>query len=304
MLESERHLETGGVQAPQPLLRADRRRPVRSRGVALPPPIDGSTALVTGASAGIGRELARGLARRGHGVTLVARRQDRLEELAREVGDAHGVRTEVIAADLADAGERDRLASEVERRGLTVEVLVNNAGFGIYRPFADSDRERELQQVRLLVEAVVDLDARYVPAMVDRGRGAVINVASTAGFQPLPGNGTYSASKSFVLLHSETLHEEVRGRGVTVTAVCPGPVHTEFQETSEPLFMARVPKFLHRSPEPVAEEALTAVEAGKRTVVPGGLAVRAFFTPNRVVPSSVALPVAKQIMSRELGRGG
>ncbi len=270
--------------------------------MTLPPPSSDSTALVTGASAGIGRELARGLAARGHGVTLVARRRELLEELARELGDRHGVRADVVAADLADPSERDRLANELEQLGLTVEVLVNNAGFGIYRPFAASDRERELQQVRLLVEAVVDLNARYVPGMVERGRGAVINMSSTAGFQPLPGNGTYSASKSFILYHSETLHEEVRHRGVTVTAVCPGPVETEFQETSEPLFMARIPKFLHRGPEAVADETLRAVEAGKRTLVPGGPAVRAVFTPNRMAPASLVLPVARQIMARELKR--
>lgn len=269
----------------------------------LPPPTPGSTALVTGASAGIGRELARGLAARGHGVTLVARRADRLEALATELTDRHGVRTEAIAADLADASERDRLAQEVEGRGLTVEVLVNNAGFGIYRSFADSERERELQQVRLLVEAVVDLDARYVPGMVERGRGTLMNVASTAGFQPLPGNGTYAASKSFVLYHTEALHEELRGSGVTVTAVCPGPVETEFQEVSEPLFMKRMPRQVKRGPEQVAADALAAAESGKRTVIPGGLAVRAFFGPNRIAPAALALPVARRIMSREISRG-
>ena len=175
--------------------------------MALPTPRPESTALVTGASSGIGSEFARGLAARGHGVTLVARRRDRLERLAGELAERHSIRTEVIDADLAEPQERDRLAAEVERHGLTVEILVNNAGFGIYVPFAESDRQRELQQVRLLVEAVVDLDARYAPAMVDRGRSAIVNVASTVGFQPLPGNGTYAASKSFVLFHSESLHE-------------------------------------------------------------------------------------------------
>lgn len=270
--------------------------------VALPAPDPQGTALVTGASAGIGRELARGLASRGHGVTLVARRADRLEALAGELADRHGIRAEAIAADLSNASERERVAGEIERRGLTVEVLVNNAGFGIYRPFADSNRERELEQVRLLVEAVIDLDARYVPGMVERGRGAVMNVASTAGFQPLPGNGTYSASKSFVLFHTESLHEELRGSGVTVTAVCPGPVETEFQETSEPLFIERMPKQVQRGPEQVAAEALDAVERGKRTVVPGGFAVRAFFGPNRVAPAALTLPVARWVMSRELRR--
>ncbi|HEV2074906.1 MAG TPA: SDR family oxidoreductase [Thermoleophilaceae bacterium] len=270
--------------------------------MSLPPSAAQATALVTGASAGIGRELARGLASRGHGVTLVARRADRLKALACELAERHGIRAEAIAADLSDASERERVATEIDGRGLTVEILVNNAGFGIYRPFADSTRERELEQVRLLVEAVVDFDARYVPGMVERGRGAVVNIASTAGFQPLPGNGTYSASKSFVLFHTEALHEELRGSGVTVTAVCPGPVETEFQETSEPLFMEGMPKQIQRGPEQIAAEALEAVERGKRTVVPGGVAVRAFFGPNRVAPAALTLPVARRVMARELRR--
>jgi short-subunit dehydrogenase len=271
--------------------------------MALPPPDPGSTALVTGASAGIGEQIARKLAACGHGVTLVARRAERLEALADELRRAHGVRAEVIPADLSDGSARDDLAGEIESRGLTVEILVNNAGFGIYVPFADSDRERELQQARLLVEAVVDLSARYVPGMVERGRGAVINLSSTAGFQPLPGNGTYSACKAFVLFHSESLHEELRGTAVTVTAVCPGPVRTEFQEVSQPAFDERMPGFTFASAERVAEDALRAADRGKRTVIPGGRAVRAFFGGNRVAPSSLALPIARRLMSRELERG-
>lgn len=268
----------------------------------LPPPAPETTALVTGASAGIGEALARQLAELGHGVTLVARRADRLEALARELAEQHGVRAEAIAADLSDASERDRVAAEIESRGLTVEILVNNAGFGIYAPFASSDREDELRQVRLLVEAVVDFDARYVPGMVQRGRGAVINLASTAGFQPLPGNGTYAAAKAFVLLHTESLHVEVRPHGVSVTAVCPGPVATEFQAASEPAFTDRMPKVVWTDPERVARESLRAAERGKRTVIPGGLAVRLFFGPNRMAPSALALPVAKRVMSKELER--
>jgi short-subunit dehydrogenase len=270
--------------------------------MALPPPQPDSTALVTGASSGIGSELARGLAARGHGVTLTARRAERLEELASELSSKHGVRAEVVPADLADTPDRDRLAAEIAERGLTVEVLVNNAGFGIYRAFADNDRERELQQVRLLVEAVVDLDARYVPGMAERGRGAIINVSSTAGFQPLPGNGTYAAAKSFVLYHSEALHEELRDRGVTVTALCPGPVRSEFQDTSEPVFSEKLPGFVWRRPDEVAEEALQAAEQGKRTVVPGGLPVRLAFGPNRMAPPALALPIARRLMSGELER--
>src|SRR3954471_3076848 len=163
--------------------------------MALPEPDPASTALVTGASAGIGAELARGLAERGHGVTLVARREDRLRELAGQLADAYGIRAEFVAADLREQTERDSVVEAIAARQLTVEILVNNAGFGIYEPFAASERQREIDQVRLLVEAVVDFDARYVPGMVERGRGTVINLSSTAGFQPLPGNGTYAAAK-------------------------------------------------------------------------------------------------------------
>ena len=236
-------------------------------------------------------------------MTLVARREEPLKQLAKELGERHGVRAEPIAADLSDAAERDRLAGEIEGRGLEVQILVNNAGFGIYVPFARSDRLRELEQVRLLVEAVVDLNARYLPGMVERRRGAIANVSSTAGLQPLPGNGTYSASKSFVLYHSEALHEEVRPAGVTVTAVCPGPVRTGFQEASEPLFTARVPKFVWEGAERVAEDSLRAMERGRRTVIPGSLGVRLAFGPNRVAPAPLALSVARRVMSRELSRG-
>jgi short-subunit dehydrogenase len=270
--------------------------------MALPPPDPSSTALVTGASAGIGREIARGLARRGHGVTLVARRADRLEALADELRRDHGVRAEVIAADLAKGDECERLVEEVAVRELTVEVLVNNAGFGIYGTFGSAGLDREFEQLMVLIGAVVDLNGRVLPGMLERGRGAILNVSSTAGLQPLPGNGTYAACKSFVLFHSEALSVEARPHGVTVTAVCPGPVRTEFQETSSPLFGDRLPGFVWRGPERVAEDALRAVERGRRTVIPGGFAVRAFFAANRYIPSAITLPVSRRLMGKELER--
>lgn len=269
--------------------------------MALPPPDPQSTALVTGASAGIGRALAEGLAARGQGVTLVARRRERLEELAGQLAGEHGVRAEAVAADLGEERERARLAAEIAERGLAVEVLVNCAGFGIYGRFPAA-LERELEQVNVLVAAVVDLNARYLPAMLERGRGAIINISSTAGLQPLPGNGTYAASKAFVLYHSEALHAETRGTGVTVTAVCPGPVRTEFQETSGPRFQTALPKFTWCDPKRVADDALAAAERGKRTVVPGGAPVRLFFAPNRIAPPGLALAVAKRVMAPDLKR--
>jgi uncharacterized protein len=271
--------------------------------VALPPASPDGTALVTGASAGIGREFARALAARGHGVTLVARRAERLEELAAELRDAHGIRAEPIPCDLADGDARERLVEEVKRRGLTVELLVNNAGFGIYSAFAVSDPAREQKQLDVLVGAVVHLNSTYLPAMVRRGSGAVINVSSTSAFQPLPGNGTYAAAKAYVLFHSEALTREVKGTGVTVTAVCPGPVRTEFQESSDPLFADKLPRFAWTSPERVAADGLRAVERGRRTIVPGGPLVRASFALNRVTPAGVSIPIAARMMSGELERG-
>ena len=271
--------------------------------MALSSPAPTSTALVTGASSGIGREIARGLARRGHGVTLVARRADRLEALAEELSGEHGVRAEAVPADLADAQQRERVVREVAERGLEVDVLVNNAGFGVYAPFAAAGVERELEQVELLVTAVVHLTGLVLPGMRERGRGTIINISSTSAFQALPGNGTYAAAKSFVLLHSEALAEEVRGQGITVTAVCPGPVETEFQEVSEPLFTERVPKIVWASAERVAEDAIRAAERGRRTVIPGGLPVKAAFGMNRVSPPFVTLPITRVLFGKELERG-
>jgi short-subunit dehydrogenase len=138
--------------------------------------------------------------------------------------------------------------------------------------------------------------------MLARGRGAIINISSTSGLQPLPGNGTYAASKAFVLFHSEALHEEVKTRGVTVTAVCPGPVKTEFQETSDPLFADKMPRFTWRKAERVARDSIRAAERGKRTVIPGGFGMRAMFGPNRMAPTGISLKVARRLMSKELSR--
>jgi short-subunit dehydrogenase len=176
--------------------------------------------------------LARELARRGHGVTLVARREDRLRALASELADAHHIRAEVVGADLTDPDARGRLPDEVAGRGLTVDVLVNNAGFSTTGPAYRADRARETAMVRTDVEAVVDLCTLFLPGMVQRGRGAVLNVASTAAFQPIPGQAAYAASKAFVLSYSHAVRAELAGTGVTVTALCPGPVATEFVEAA------------------------------------------------------------------------
>jgi short-subunit dehydrogenase len=264
--------------------------------MALPPPAAGSTALVTGASSGIGAEIARALARRGHGVTLVARRRDRLDMLAEELRSTHGVEALTVAADLADPASRDALAAEVEASGKAVEVLVNSAGLGVYGAFADADREHVLQEVRVDVEAPVDLSARYLPGMIQRDRGAIINLSSTSALQPLPYNAGYAAAKSYLLFLSEALHSELAGTGVTVTAILPGPVKTEFQEANDAGFAERLPSFVWAPVDKVAEEIVQAAEKGKRTLIPGGPVVRAAFGPNRFVPKALSIPVAKRIM--------
>jgi short-subunit dehydrogenase len=262
--------------------------------MALPPTRPGATCLITGASSGIGAELARGLAARGHGVTLVARREDRLRELAAELTEVHGVLAEVIAADVSTNEGRADLAAAIGERRLDVEVLVNNAGFGSGGRFTDLDGEREAQMVRTNVEAVVALSAAYLPAMVERARGAVLNVGSSAGFQPFPGHATYAATKSFVNTFSEALHQELKGTGVTCTVLCPGPVKTEFFD-AQPAAYEAAPKPLRISAAAVARQAVDAMLAGRRVVVPGVMA-KSLVTQARFAPRPILLPIWDRVM--------
>jgi len=258
--------------------------------MALPPQSESSTALITGASSGIGSELARQLAARGYGVTLVARRKDRLEQLAEELRDAHGVQADTVACDLSSAAARGRMVSTIDDRGLAVEILVNNAGFGSAGRFQELDQESELKMVRTNVEAVVDLCGQWVPEMAARGRGAVLNVASTAAFQPVPRQAAYAATKAFVLSFTDGLHEDLRGTGVTATSLCPGPVPTEFGETAgidDKLF--QVPG-VSVSPADVAATGIEALERGKRSVIPGA-ANAAGALAGRFAPRAIALPL-------------
>ncbi|HLY51125.1 MAG TPA: SDR family oxidoreductase [Solirubrobacteraceae bacterium] len=265
--------------------------------MSLPEPSPKSIALVTGASSGIGEQFARQLSAMGHRVALVARREDRLRELAQELGGEE--RAVVVAADLAEAADRNRVADRLQELGAEVDILVNNAGYGIYKAFAADGRDAELQQVRLLVEAVVDLMARYLPGMRSRGRGAIINMSSTAAFQALPYNAGYAAAKAHVLMLSEAVHAEVEDAGVTVTAVCPGPVPSGFQEASDADYFAqKLPKFTFVEPERVARDALRAAARGQISVIPGGPQVRAAFGPNRKLPRWLVLPVSKRLMAR------
>jgi short-subunit dehydrogenase len=269
--------------------------------VSLPPPQSSSTALITGASAGIGAEIARELARRGYGVVLVARRKPRLDQLAEELHSEHGIRAETITCDLAKPAQRARLPGRIADLGLDVEILVNNAGFATGGPFAQSDPERELEQVRVLVEAPVALTSAFLPAMVERRRGGILNVASTAGMQPLPYAAGYSAAKTYILTFSEAVHQEVIGRGVTVTALAPGPVETEFwdqagwQVAGGQSFEKAFPRPALVSPAGVAKAGVDGLASGKRVVVPG-LPMRAAMLASRYIPHMVKLPAIERVM--------
>jgi short-subunit dehydrogenase len=239
--------------------------------MALPSPAPDRTAVVTGASSGIGAAIARGLAGRGHGVTLVARRADKLETLAAELRGS-GVRAEVVAADLADRTARAELLGRVEGLGLTADLLVNNAGLSTLGPVAQSDPEAEVHMVEVDVVAVVDLTSRFLPGMVERGRGGILNVASTAAFQPLPGQAGYGASKAFVLSYTRSLGGELRGTGVAATTLCPGPVDTGFGEAagfSKEDAESALPSFMWETPEAVARCGIEALAKGRPVAIPG-----------------------------------
>jgi short-subunit dehydrogenase len=254
----------------------------------LPHPGPDRTAIVTGASSGIGAEIARDLSSRGHHVTLVARSVDKLEALAAELTDA-----DVIAMDLADRAARASLLDQVTERGRVPDILVNNAGHSTMGPIAKSDPADELNMIEVDVVAVADLCSRILPGMVQRGRGAVLNVASTAAFQPLPGQAGYGAGKAFVLSYTQSLAGELRGTGVTATALCPGPVHTGFGERagfSKEDAEAALPSVMWVSVEDVAKSAVEGMAKGRLVVIPG-MANRVAASLSQVTPRSLLLPL-------------
>lgn len=240
--------------------------------MALPPPGRGSICLITGASSGIGVEFAHGFARRGYGLGLVARRTSPMEALAAELRDRHHVDADVFGCDLAVEAERTQLIEKVDAGGRAVDILVNNAGIGWLGRFEASAVEQQLRLVRVNAEAPVHLCAHYVPQMVDRGRGAVLNLSSIAGFSPLPSMTTYAAAKAFVLSFTEALHAELRHTGVTATVLAPGAVNTEFSPTAGGAHLAeRFPGFVWTDTRQVAEQGIDGLDRGKRLVVPGPL---------------------------------
>jgi short-subunit dehydrogenase len=226
----------------------------------------GKTALITGASSGIGAAFARALAAQGAHLILVARSEAKLRDLATGLAAQHGIRTEALPCDLSRPEAGQQVFAATQQRGLPVDLLINNAGFATYGAFDRLDAEREQQEILLNVAAVVDLTHRFLPAMLARGSGAIVNVASTSAFQPTPYMAVYGASKAFVLSFSEALWAEYRSKGIRVLALCPGPTSTDFFTvvgTEDASFGAK------ETPEKVAQVALRALQRGRPSVISG-----------------------------------
>jgi short-subunit dehydrogenase len=253
----------------------------------------GRTALVTGASVGLGRELAQLFAADGHDVVLVARRQPELAALAARLVAEHGVRAHVIVADLSDAAAPERLVAELRAREIEIEFLVNNAGFGAAGRFNELDLGRQLEMLRLNIMTLVHLTGLLLPAMLERRSGRILNLGSTAGFQPGPGMAVYYASKAFVNSFTEALGYELHRTGVTATVSCPGATATEFGKVSgndrSKLFRAGA-----MSAPVVARHAYRAMMAGRATAIPGALNWFIVFG-QRFVPRAMVRAIAAKL---------
>ena len=257
-----------------------------------------STALVTGATAGIGLAFCRELAERGHDLVLVARDRARLENVSDELSTTYKVGVEILAADLADRAQVQKVADRLADPDRPVDLLVNNAGFGLRRRFLDTDVADEERALDVLCRAVLVLSHAAGQAMRQRGRGANINVSSVAGFVAM---STYSAAKSWVTVFSEALAGELGGSGVTVTALCPGFTHTEFHQRAE-LDMSRLPERMWLEADRLVRDCLDDVKAGKVLSIPGAQykAIAAF---TRMAPRGLVRRASGGVQNRRRGRG-
>lgn len=245
-----------------------------------------ATALITGASSGLGEEFARQLARENYDLVLTARREDRLKTVAAEAMKLGSSKVEVIASDLGQADAATKLHQQVTQRGIEIECLVNNAGFGTHGMFHKLPLDREVEEINLNITSLVAMTRLFLDGMVARGRGTIINVASTAAFQPVPYMATYAASKSFVLDFSEAVSYEVKSSGVTVMALCPGPTRTGFQNVAG-VNESGVPSFAYMDAKTVVAQALASAKRGKSVRINGiinsVMAQSTRFTPRSLV---------------------
>ena len=250
--------------------------------------IDGCSALITGASAGIGREIARQLARRARSLVLVARRRQRLEELRDELSNPN-LNVHIRVVDLADQTQLEELVASLERDKIDIDLLINNAGRGDLGPFATSDPARVDQILKVNVSALTLLTRKLLPAMIARKRGAILNVSSSAGFLPIAEFSVYAATKAYVNSFSEALRAELRGSGVSVTTLCPGPVHTEFTDVARrpsEAVIENAPEVFYVSVEEVARTGLAAVERERPLVIPG-FVMKLVMSLARTMPMSI-----------------
>ena len=250
------------------------------------------TALVTGASAGIGLELARILAREGHDLVLVARREPALKELADELKDRYGANSTVVTADLSDPAAGEQIEQALGET--TIDVLVNNAGFGGVGRFVERSYDDDMRMVAVNVTALTDLSKRFLPGMVTRGRGRILNVASTAAFQPGPFMAVYYATKAYVLSLSQALAEETSGTGVTVTCLCPGVTDTEFHGVAGTDAQPLTSGALSMSAKAVAEAGYKAMMRGKLVEIPG-VHNKIGAQSIRIAPRSVVLKIVRRL---------
>jgi short-subunit dehydrogenase len=258
-----------------------------------------NTTLITGASSGIGAAFARRLAAQGHDLLLVARSEDKLIALGNELGLNHNVRAEYFVADLSQPDAPGRLFAETRERNLEIDLLINNAGFGSMGEFAKLDLARELNMIDLNVRSLVELTHLFLQPMRARKSGSIINVASTASFQPVPFMATYAATKAFVLSFSESLWEENRPFGIKVMALCPGVTETGFFEASQ---MKRPPARTSQTSEQVVEVALRALKRGKNSVI-SGWPNRILVEVERMVPRNLILRSVGAIMRPYIEKG-
>jgi uncharacterized protein len=251
-----------------------------------------SRALVTGASGGIGEAYARALSARGAALVLVARRADRLEKLAAELG----TEVEVMAADLADPASRAPVEARLADSAAPIDLLVNNAGFGTTGVFAELDLDREDEEIRVNVLALMRLTRAVLPGMLERGHGGVVNLGSVASFVPAPKTATYAATKGFVLSFSEALSEEVRGRGVRIQCLCPGLTRTDFQSTAD-YDASGQPRFMWQDADEVVAESLAGLDKGKVVCVTG-LQNKSMVVGTALVPRALKRRMAATFSAR------
>jgi short-subunit dehydrogenase len=259
-------------------------------------------ALVTGASAGIGAEFARLLAAEGRTLLITARREDRLEALAQELRDAHRVRVEIAAHDLAETGAPQSLAEKAAALGLDIDLLINNAGFGLSGPFTSRPLDKQVEMIEVNMAALTRLTGLFLPQMLARRQGGIINVASIAAFLPGPYMSVYYASKSFVLSFSEALAHEARSAGVVVTALCPGATQSEFAAVAGFSFPRRVERVIMTSRE-VARLGLKGHRAGKRVVITG-MSNKLFVAAAHLLPHGLTMSLLAAVQRRGTAKAG